>query len=101
MLLLIAPLQSDWNVATYNGVYKRYSNGDGTLMYAQASGPVPTLRLLNIRDGIQDAALLQLLPNATARAELVRKLVRSPTDRTENATLLAAVREQAAELAVV
>lgn len=86
-------------MGTYNGVYKRYSNGDGTLMYAQPGGPVPTLRLLNIRDGIQDAALLRLVANSTARTALVRQLVRSPTDRTENATLLADVREQAAQAA--
>lgn len=97
MLFCCADLrQSAWHVGTYNGVYKRTTNGDGSLMYAGVRGPVPTLRMVNIRQGLQDASLLRLVKAEDTRRSFAQRLVQSATSRVENATLLEATRQQVA-----
>ncbi len=53
-------------------------NGDGLLIYPSAQGPVPSIRLANIRDGIEDydylALLSQRLEAAKKRGESQSKL---------------------------
>jgi hypothetical protein len=39
-------------------------NGDGRLVYPGNSGPVPTIRLKNIRDGLEDYIYLKMLEDA-------------------------------------
>ncbi len=53
-----APL-TNWAPATYFN-----TNGDGNLMYTAAAGPVPSLRLKLIRDGIEDYWYFRLLAEA-------------------------------------
>ncbi len=45
------------------------SNGDGTLFYAGPDGVVPSLRLKQIRDGVDDYEYLKLLEKTVARVE--------------------------------
>lgn len=46
----------DWNVST-GGNYQ-WLNGDGLLVYPGVGGPIPSMRLAAIRDGIEDTELL-------------------------------------------
>ena len=39
-----------------------FSNGDGVFIYPGKRGPLPSIRLENLRDGFEDAALLRRLP---------------------------------------
>ncbi len=60
-LLLDDGILSDWNPATYNG-----TAGDGSLFYPGAEGPMSSLRLENVRDGLEDHSLMQELKRAIA-----------------------------------
>ncbi|MFO8079098.1 MAG: DUF4091 domain-containing protein [Armatimonadota bacterium] len=48
--------KTDWDPDTYKG-----ANGDGSLIVAGPQGPLSTVRLANIRDGIEDHELLTML----------------------------------------
>jgi len=48
--------ETDWDPDSYNG-----ANGDGCLIVAGPEGPITTVRLENIRDGIEDYELLRIL----------------------------------------
>lgn len=48
--------KTNWNPASY-----KTANGDGCLFYAGPDGPIGTLRLENVRDGLEDFELLRLL----------------------------------------
>ncbi|MGI5819790.1 MAG: hypothetical protein ACOX9R_17030, partial [Armatimonadota bacterium] len=48
--------KTDWDPDTYRG-----ANGDGSLLVAGPEGPLSTVRLANIRDGIEDHELLTML----------------------------------------
>ena len=57
--------------------------GDGVLIYPGASGPIPSMRLRAIRDGLEDYDLLAMLAEKRGReaAEAhCRRLIRSMTD---------------------
>lgn len=56
------------NAATWRG-----SNGDGSLFYPGARGPLPSIRLEIIRDGIEDYDLLALLRDLAADRQLAAK----------------------------
>jgi hypothetical protein len=79
-----APLRADaygrarWNPASYGT-----ANGDGSLLYPGVAGPISSIRLENVRDGIEDYELLGLLAARTggeAAQVLSDRLVRSLTD---------------------
>ena len=77
-----------------------FANGDGNFVYPGSSGPVATVRLMNIRDGFEDAELFRKLPSPAAAGELVEPLVRSATDYTLDPLLLEKQRILAASMVV-
>ncbi|WP_460820795.1 DUF4091 domain-containing protein, partial [Microlunatus parietis] len=60
-LLVDDGILSKWNPATYNG-----TAGDGSIFYPGPDGPMSSLRLENIRDGLEDYNLMQELRRALA-----------------------------------
>ena len=95
------------------GVY----SGDGQLMYPGVDGPVPTIRLKNIRDGLQDYEYLWMLKQAldetrsgpksmpsewqdraAAALQVSSTAVRSLTEFTDKGAVVLAVRRDIAEL---
>lgn len=57
--------------------------GDGQLLYPGADGPLPSIRLANVRDGIEDYEWLLLLEQKIGRAAseaVSSELIRSMTD---------------------
>ncbi len=52
----------------FNGASLNVYSGDGELVYPGADGPVPTLRLKAIRDGLEDYEYLWLLREAAGQA---------------------------------
>jgi len=60
---------TDWDPGSFVNEKKGYTaNGDGSLLCPGPDGPLSTIRLENIRDGLEDYEYLYLL------AELVRKI---------------------------
>jgi hypothetical protein len=57
-ILADGPL-SDWEPRTWNNLA-----GDGSLLYPGPDGPIPSIRLENIRDGLEDYNLLDALHTA-------------------------------------
>lgn len=60
-LLVNDGILSKWNPATFNG-----TAGDGSLYYPGADGPLSSLRLENVRDGLEDYNLMQELRRSIA-----------------------------------
>jgi hypothetical protein len=61
----------------------RTVNGDGVLLYPGQNGILPSLRLKNIRDGIEDYSLLRMAEEKLGRAAvaaIVEKISRSVSD---------------------
>ena len=46
--------------------------GDGLMIYPGKSGPLPTIRLANVRDGLQDYEWMKIAENNIGRAEVAR-----------------------------
>ena len=74
-----------------------FANGDGNFVYPGEDGPVPSVRLHNLRDGFEDAELLHML-NAEEAKKLVEPLVQSPTRFSLDSKLLEQQRNRAASL---
>ncbi len=97
------PLRVDGhNKTNWNPVTFRTANGDGNLFYADEHGPVPSIRLANIRDGIQDYELLRLLETrlddgGDQSRNLTGHLVRSLTDFSHDPDEFRNVRRQLLE----
>ncbi len=73
--------------------------GDGCLIYPLPDGPVGSIRLENIRDGIEDydyLALLTRVAGRSAAAQLFQRLVTDMTHFSRDPSLLRRVREAAA-----
>jgi hypothetical protein len=84
----------------WNPVYIAGMTGDGCLMYPTPSGPVSSIRLENIRDGIEDYDYLALLAEKRGRAAAagyVERLVKSRKEYSRDAAELAGVRREMAE----
>lgn len=64
-----------------------FANGDGNFVYPGPAGPVASVRLMNLRDGLEDIELLRMLSLSEAN-QLVEPLVRSPTNYTLDPLLL-------------
>jgi len=58
-----APL-TDWAASSY----QRY-NGDGNFLYPRPGGPVPSTRLKNLRDGLEDYMFASMLERALGTVE--------------------------------
>ena len=86
--------RTNWNPASFGT-----ANGDGCLIYAGPDGPISTLRLENIRDGIEDFELLHMLAarrgdgGAESRA-LCSSLVENLTSYTDDPKLFAETRSR-------
>ena len=96
---------TDFDPATWNGnghstTPPGGANGDGSFTYPGADGPVGTIRLANIADGIEDWELFNRLGATDAsisRADdLITQLVSNMTDHARDPVLLERVRRQAA-----
>ena len=74
-----------------------FANGDGNFVYPGPSGPIPTIRLHNLRDGFEDAELFRML-DLEKVGPIVEPLVRSPTDYTLDPVLLEKQRQLAASM---
>lgn len=97
-----------------------FANGDGMFVYPGPEGkPIGSARLANVRDAIEDRALLRMAAQAHAKllkrlesrqesdlralaqevdpSSYIRKLVRSPTDHTDDPELLERSRRAVAE----
>ena len=84
------------------------SHSEGQFIYpggaSEGYGPVGTARLANIRDAVEDVALMQAVRDAggkkgeEALQAAIAKLVRTPTDHTDDAALLERTRRQIAAL---
>lgn len=61
---------SDWGPLTWND-----RAGDGSLFYPGLDGPIPSVRLYNVKDGLEDYALLDLLRERAGRPGADPKLV--------------------------
>ena len=84
----------DWKPACVAGM-----TGDGCLTYPTAAGPVSSIRLENIRDGLEDYDYLALLADARgyeAAKKYVDRLVKSMTDFTRDPAALSTVRDEIA-----
>jgi hypothetical protein len=74
--------------------------GDGQLLYPGEDGPLPSIRLANIRDGIEDYEWLVLLERQKGRAVAEKEtggLIRSMTDFDRTSETLLSVRSRVAE----
>ena len=75
-------------------------DGDGSFTYPGETGPLATIRLVNIADGIEDVELFKQLglsdSSLSNAADLITQLVSNATQRTEDPRLLETVRRQAA-----
>eukprot|EP01045_Picozoa_sp_COSAG04_P020318 COSAG04_NODE_2068_length_4871_cov_2.073973_1_plen_1105_part_00 len=92
---------SEWIPESYPGPEPGSLNGDGSLTAPGVDGPLSTIRLENIVDGIEDAALWAMLgvdasTGLSRGADLNQQLVVNGTHRNENPMLMESVRRQAA-----
>ena len=69
----------DWSVTT-GGDYN-WLNGDGVLLYPGADGPIGSIRLENIRDGLEDIELLRQYRDRFDPDSTRRIIERVTTDR--------------------
>jgi hypothetical protein len=88
-------LYLDWKPLTVAGM-----TGDGCLTYPATSGPVSSIRLENVRDGLEDYDYLAALADARghqAARKYVDRLVKSMTSFDRDPTSLSAVRDEIAD----
>ena len=75
-------------------------SGDGCLTYPTPSGPVSSIRLENVRDGVEDYDYLALLADARGpelAMQYFRRLVTSMTEYSRDPAALQAVRAEIAD----
>ncbi|MCE5241298.1 DUF4091 domain-containing protein [bacterium] len=91
--------RTDWNPASY-----QINNGDGSIMCAGVNGPLATIRLENIRDGMEDYETYLLLRKLLAegklpgdRAEVPAALVQDLTHFTRDPQAVVQERERLAK----
>jgi hypothetical protein len=69
----------DWSVTT-GGNYN-FLNGDGVLLYPGENGPIGSMRLANIRDGLEDTELLRQYKERFGRKSVESILAPATIDR--------------------
>ena len=75
------------------------NGGDGNLIYPGADGPIPGIRMVNLRDGSEDFEYLAILENLRGRQAALpyaERLIRSLTDFSRNPAELEAIRRELA-----
>lgn len=73
-------------------------NGDGSWVYVGPGGiPIPTLRLENYRDGLEDYAYVKLLESYGEKVEIPESIVKSVTEYTFDAGALRKWRDSVAD----
>lgn len=83
----------EWSVTT-GGKYP-WLNGDGVLLYPGEQGPISSMRLENIRDGLEDVDLLEQYRNQSgeeAAQALLRQVITDRTHYSRDPQLLNAAR---------
>ena len=83
--------KTDWDPASYET-----ANGDGCLFYPGPEGPISTVRLENVRDGLEDYELLRLLGGEGADF-LCDRLIGSLTDYSRDVEAFAGARRELLE----
>lgn len=84
----------DWSITT--GGDHAWLHGDGELLYAGPDGPIGSIRLANIRDGLDDYELLHQLAERAgqpAAEALCERVTRRLTDYTRDPRAVRAARE--------
>lgn len=59
-------------------------SGDGLMFYPGRSGPIPTIRLANVRDGVQDYEVMKLAEAQAGRAAVLDVVKRISPDQSHN-----------------
>jgi hypothetical protein len=92
--------RTDWNPASF-----QHNNGDGSLLCPGPDGPLATIRLENLRDGMEDLAYYQLLRRLLrarglppAAADVPPELVTDLATYSHDPVVLSAERERLAAL---
>merc|ERR1719409_92367 len=80
-------------------LYDIFANGDGYFVYPGPAGPIPSVRLEAIRDGLEDWELFEMVKSPLSEddgparvRELVGEAVSSPTEWVDDSTLLRRLR---------
>ncbi len=71
--------------------WTNYADGDGSLTCAGPEGPLPTIRMENIRDGLEDYEYLKLLENLVKAVQAAGPLTAEQIAWTNSAQQLLAV----------
>ncbi len=84
---------TDWDPRSYAFTTPAgtYADGDGSLCCAGPTGPIPTIRLENIRDGLEDYEYLKLLENLVKTMSAISPLTAEQIAWTNSAQQLLAV----------
>ena len=94
--------ESDTLLPSWNTYSDLHMPGDGVLLYPGKDHILPSIRLAQIRDGVEDYEWLQLVASkagADAVDDVSRTLIRSLTDFTRDPAAVRAARERLAALA--
>lgn len=86
----------DWSLSPGGNL-----NGDGILLYPGVNGPIGSIRLDNIRDGIEDTELLYSLSAKSGKSavtKLLRRVTQSRTEFSRNTVDITKTREKILEL---
>ena len=75
-----------------------FANGDGYFLYPGEHGPIPTSRLMNIRDGLEDLELFRMIQDKAKMQELIHEVVSGPTTYKLDPALMEKIREQAIQI---
>ena len=96
----------EWNVATCgNPTVSSWCSslswlqGDGRLLYAGADGPISSIRLAALRDGLEDAQYLAMAEGRVGRAAvqtMIAEIASSLTKHTDSASKMLRVRRELA-----
>jgi hypothetical protein len=82
-----ADVISSGPLTTWTGQSWTCYNGDGQIMYPGPDGPLSTIRMENIRDGIEDYEYLQLLREAVAAVKSGERKMKTSWARQAEAVL--------------
>jgi hypothetical protein len=99
----------EWNVATCPEYPTNSSwcsslswlQGDGRLLYAGSDGPISSIRLAALRDGLEDAQYLAMAEAKVGRAQVrsvIAEVASSLTQHTDSSSTMLRVRRELAML---